>query len=203
MDGKFIGPLVERVVISRAKLAASPRGWILSPILFNVFIEDLGDGTECKHSRSQPVASWWEQSVHWRAGLMFRGACQLEKWAVGNLMEFNESDYKFLCVHWNNLMHEYRLGDNWIESSFAEKDLAVLVDRESTMSTQCFPAVKANSILGGSNMSVAGRSREVVLLFHLDAGETTSRALCPVLGFPIGKKTLLCWSESSGGLLRC
>lgn len=87
-------------------------------------------------------------------------------------MEFNEGNYKFLCPCWNNLMHQYRLGDNWIDSSFAEKDLGVLVGSESTMSTQCLLAVKANGIQGGSSMSVAGRSREVVLLLHLDADET-------------------------------
>lgn len=78
-DGKFIGRLAERIVISRVELAASPWGLILSPILFNVFIEDLGGGTEYKHSRLQPVASWPEQPVHWRAGLIFRGTCHLEK----------------------------------------------------------------------------------------------------------------------------
>lgn len=45
MDGKLLGPLAERIVISRTKLAASPRGLIPCPILFNVFIEDLDDGT--------------------------------------------------------------------------------------------------------------------------------------------------------------
>jgi len=110
MGGKFIGLLAERIVISRTKLSASSWGLIRSPILFNVFIGDLDDGTECRHSRSQPMVSWREQAVHWKVGLMLRGACQLEKWAVGNLMEFSEGNYKFLYACWNNLMHLYGLG---------------------------------------------------------------------------------------------
>lgn len=59
---KFIGPLAERIVVSRMKLVASP--WGSSPILFNVFIEGLDDRTECKHRRSQPGAGWGQQPVH-------------------------------------------------------------------------------------------------------------------------------------------
>jgi len=77
-----------------------------------------------------------------------------------------------------------------------------MVGSESTMSTQCLLVVKASSIPGGSGVSVTGRSRDMVLL-HLQAGETTSRVLCPVLGFTVEKKTFMYWRESSGGLPRC
>lgn len=52
-----------------------------------------------------------------------------------------------------------------MESSFAEKDLRVLVDIKMTRSQQCAPAAKkASSLLGFIRQSVASRSRKVILL---------------------------------------
>lgn len=55
-----------------------------------------------------------------------------------------------------------------MESSFAEKDLRVLVDIKMTRSQQCAPAAKkASSLLGFIRQSVASRSRKVILLLPL------------------------------------
>ncbi|KAK4822087.1 hypothetical protein QYF61_009724 [Mycteria americana] len=54
-------------------------------------------------------------------------------------------------------MYQYRLGDNWLESSFPEKDLKVLVDNKFNMSQQDTLAAKANPILGCISKSVASR----------------------------------------------
>ncbi|KAK4821294.1 hypothetical protein QYF61_018043 [Mycteria americana] len=94
---------------------------------------------------------------------------RLEKWAGRNLMMFNKGNCKVLPLGRNNPLHQYMLGANQLESSFAEKDLGVLVDTKLNMSQQrALATKKANGILGCIRRSVASRSREAL----------TSRADC-------------------------
>ena len=57
----------------------------------------------------------------------------------------------------NNRIHQYRLGDDLLEWSSAEKDLGVLVDKRLAVSQHC--AFVATGILGCTKKRVASRSR--------------------------------------------
>lgn len=52
---------------------------------------------------------------------------RLKKWATSNLIKFNKGKCKVLHLGRNNLRHLYTPSANWLENSFTEKDLWVLM----------------------------------------------------------------------------
>ena len=85
-----------------------------------------------------------------------------------NLKKFNKGKCSVLHLGRNSPIHQYRLGADLLQSSSAEKDLDILVDK-LTMSQQCTLVAKmANGILGCIKRSVASRWREVPLPLYSD-----------------------------------
>ncbi|KAK4830190.1 hypothetical protein QYF61_009217 [Mycteria americana] len=79
------------------------QGVDLGPVLFNFFINDLNDGTECTLGK--------------------RNHNRLDKWANRDFMKFNKGKCKVLHLGKNNPKHPYRMGSHQLEISFAEKAL--------------------------------------------------------------------------------
>ncbi|GAB0194713.1 plasma membrane calcium-transporting ATPase 2 [Grus japonensis] len=93
---------------------------------------------------------------------------RLENWAITNCTRFDKGKCRILHLGRGNPGYTYRLGDETLETSHAERDLGGSVDSELNMSQQCAQAArKANCIPGCIKHGIARRSREGIVPLYV------------------------------------
>ena len=93
------------------------------------------------------------------------------KWAEKRFMKSGK--WKILTLGLNNHMQKQRLAADWLESSFAEKDLSFQVDKEQVIQQCALATKKTNYILNCISKSTVSR-QQVVIVFSFGTYETAS-----------------------------
>ncbi|CAM4605209.1 unnamed protein product [Lepidochelys olivacea] len=127
-----------------------PQGSVLGPILFNLFITDLGrksGSVLIKFADDTKLGSI--ANLEKDRDILQEDLDDLVNWSNSNRMKFNSEKCKVTHLGINNKKFSYKLGTHQLEVTEEEKDLGLLVDHRMTMSRQCDMAMKkANAVLG-------------------------------------------------------
>ena len=112
-----------------------PQRSVFDPVLFNLLISDLVDGTECSLSKfADDTKLGGVANTPEGCAAIQRDLDRLDSWEERNLMKSNKGKCRILHLGRNNPKHQYRLRPDLLESSSVERDLGDLADNKLTMS---------------------------------------------------------------------
>jgi hypothetical protein len=156
----------QRVVLSGSSsgwlpvTSGVPQGSVLGPVMFIIYINDLGDNISGKVLKFADDTKLIRKIGNQEdINNMQEDLNKLCKWSEDWQMLFNVSKCKCLHFGYNNTRHQYQLGNEYIESVAEEKDLGVIVHESLSVSHQVAKAVKtANKVVGTIRRTITNKS---------------------------------------------
>ncbi|CAM4404156.1 unnamed protein product [Caretta caretta] len=143
-----------------------PQGSVLGPILFHLFINDLGTKSGSVLMKSADDTKLGGiANLERDQDIIQEDLDDLVNWS--NRMKFNSEKSEVMHLGINNKNSSYKLGTHQLEVTEEEKDLGVLVAHRMTMSRQCDMAMKkAKEVLGCIRRGISSRDKEVLVLLY-------------------------------------
>ncbi|CAM5167759.1 unnamed protein product [Natator depressus] len=177
-----------------------PQGFVLGPVLFNIFINDLEKGVNSE------VAKFVDDTKLLKIVKSQADCEELQKdltkmgdWATKWQMKFNVDKCKVMHIGKHNPNYTYTMMGSKLAVTTQERDLGVIVDSSLKSSTQCAAAVKkVNRILGIIKKGINNKTENIILPLY-------KSMVCPHLEYcvqmwsPISKKIYWNWKRFRKG----
>lgn len=167
----WLGGRCQRVVISGSKSnwepvgSGVPQGSVLGPILFTIFIDDLGLDILGKLLKfADDTKTFGVVDTLEDCWALQQDLDKLVAWSETWGMAFNAKKCKIMHFGRNNINFDYNIGNQTLVKVHEEKDLGILVSDNFKVAKQVERACcNANRTLGSIRRSFVSRDKDVIL----------------------------------------
>ena len=146
-------------------LSGVPHGSVLGPVLFTVYINDLGGDIISRILKFADDTKTFGRVSTWEEGDRLQNDLdKLFHWAENWGMSFNTEKCKVMHLGNKNFNREYFMGGQRLNTVDSERDLGVVVSNDMKVALQCAKAcATANRMLGVIKRTFSSRSRDVII----------------------------------------
>ena len=149
----------------RDVLSGVPQGFVLGPLLFLIYINDLDVGIVsklCKFADDTKLGGRVANALD--ADGLRADLERIFQWSIDWQMSFNVDKYSVMHLGKNN---RNKMGEKILKTSEQEKDLGAIMHSNGKTSEQCGQALKkANAVLGMIKRNITFKSKDNIVRLY-------------------------------------